>query len=256
MRKLDTIIERYQYLFENAGKFNLGIFVGGFKPPHKGHFYTALGALGLKAGFIKDQDCICDHVFVIISGKSRTDSNDDISIEVDSDMSQDIWQLYVNRYDIYDRITPSVAKVPAPVIEVENRLKHIISDGGVTIGPRKIDIEDLNIHLIIGEKDQETDGMPSKRYQYFIHNDKHTGNFYKNVEGSEKFKGNIKECVATSDYSASDVRSEILNIAIKTGDAETLIDNDDILRSHLPDNVEVQEVWDILSRGTPFDDRK
>jgi len=98
--------------------------------------------------------------------------------------------------------------------------------------------------------------MPSKRYQYFIHNDKHTGNFYKNVEGSEKFKGNIKECVATSDYSASDVRSEILNIAIKTGDAETLIDNDDILRSHLPDNVEVQEVWDILSRGTPFDDRK
>jgi hypothetical protein len=252
MSNFNQIIERC--ILENSGSFNLGIFVGGFKPPHKGHFYTALGALGLKDGFIKDQNCVCDHVLVIITGKSRFDQRDDISIEVDSEMSKDIWQLYTNRYDIYDRITSSIARVPAPVIEVENKLKEIIHDDGITLDNQFINIHDLNIHLIIGEKDQEPDGLPSKRYQYFIHNDKHTGNFYNNIKGSDKLKGRIIECVATSDYSASDVRSEILNIAIKAGDAETVIDNEDILKDHLPDDVNVEEIWSILSRGTPFDD--
>jgi hypothetical protein len=255
MSRFNTIFKEQYQLLENTGDFNLGIFVGGFKPPHKGHFYTALGALGLKDDFIKDQDCICDHLMVIITGKSRFDKKDDISIEVDGEMSKDIWQLYVNRYNVFDRISPTIARVPAPVIEVENKLKEIIHDDGITLNNQFIKIENLNIHLIIGEKDEESGDTPSKRYQYFIHNDNHQGNFYKNIDNSNKLKGKIKECISTSDYSASDVRSEILNIAMKAGDAETMISNEDVLNDHLPDDVNVEEVWDILRRGTPFDDR-
>ena len=42
---------------------------------------------------------------------------------------------------------------------------------------------------------------------------------------------------------------------MKAGDAETMISNEDVLNDHLPDDVNVEEVWDILRRGTPFDDR-
>ena len=258
MKKFDILCQRYgNYLLtEDQGDFNLGIFVGGFKPPHKGHFYTTLGILGLRSGFIKDQDCVCDHVMVIITGKSRFDKQDDISIEVDSEMSKDIWQLYTNRYNLYDRITPEIARVPLPVIEVENKLKEIIHDGGIRLDNNFISIDNLKIHLVIGEKDQGKDGKPSGRYQYFISNKDHVGNFYKNVPGSEALKGNIRECIATSDYSASDVRSEILNIAIRSGDAETVVDNADVLNQHLPDDIHTDEVWEILSRGTPFDGKQ
>ena len=58
MSGFDTLYK--QILCENTGLFNVGIFPGAFKPPHKGHFSTALNACMQN-----------DVIWLFVSDKSR-----------------------------------------------------------------------------------------------------------------------------------------------------------------------------------------
>lgn len=113
----------------------IALYPGGFKPPHGGH-YAAAKHLGEKAEQVK----------VLISPKSRAAHNESSRIEISSDMSQQIWNLYTANDN---NISAQVVKVPSPVGAVYDFIENEAVEGDTIV-------------LGVGAKEGASDGRYAK----------------------------------------------------------------------------------------------
>lgn len=82
------------YFFESVGK-SIGLYAGGFKPPHKGHFHIA-----------QQLSKEVDEIIIFIGHKIREGE-----IELNNQQSEDIWKIYASYIDkpikfVKSHITP------------------------------------------------------------------------------------------------------------------------------------------------------
>jgi hypothetical protein len=246
MSSFDNYIDSYlgKFLFEDVeidDAYNLGIFIGKFKPPHKGHFNTLEGLLGEGENVFSTEypqdivQCKCDGAIVIISNKSKVEdfNNDGITLEVTPEISEKIWRLFVMDKPYRDRVAFAIDNPVRGAIDI---LEKISQDGGYD----GIPIEKLNIRLFVGEEEGEPGEIDMsatekemKRYDYILRNQSNLG-----FEGDDK----VKVCVMARGDSATAVREKIARIAIDKMDLETLSVN-------IPEHVDISVFWHVVKQS-------
>ena len=68
-------MKSFKLFVENTGNFSIGFFPGAFKPPHKGHFHTAVQAAAEN-----------DSVVILVSGSDREG--------ITTDKAFQVWKIY------------------------------------------------------------------------------------------------------------------------------------------------------------------
>lgn len=68
-------MKSFKLFVESAGNFSIGFFPGAFKPPHKGHFHTAVQAAAEN-----------DSVVILVSGSDREG--------ITTDKAFQVWKIY------------------------------------------------------------------------------------------------------------------------------------------------------------------
>lgn len=222
--------------FHNRGKNDIrpgiGFFPGGFKPPHIGHFAAAQSILGIDMSnpetggpILLDGSITSDFLYVLIGHAPRgtgpqnqnwkklksakvkdTDAMDIAgSSMISKEMSQDIWNLYVNSAtpSIKGSVDVTVSPHASPVIGMEMKILDLDADKFKT----------HTINLYAGAEDQS-------RYQYF------TGDKFKmKISESKNIEPNLISIKANHlDRlgSATDARSQVLRVAAEQADIETI----------------------------------
>ena len=133
---LNQLVKNREIVFEAAKKKkesktlsdSIGLFPGGFKPPHKGHLSVVLSAL--KEGIQK--------VIILISSKSREGSDK----VWDAKSSQKIWSQLLKEEGISAKVEVQVSPFPSPVLAAYKFLEE------------NPNISGKNIYLIKSSKDE------------------------------------------------------------------------------------------------------
>ena len=98
----------------NSGE-RIGLFPGKFKPPHAGHF------LGAKE-MIDSYDA--DKVFIIISKKPVKRETEGGLFIVFPEISEKMWNTYIDKNGYKGKIIPVVSKYPSPIADSYEMLKE------------------------------------------------------------------------------------------------------------------------------------
>ena len=93
----------------------IGLFPGKFKPPHAGHF------LGAKE-MIDSYDA--DKVFIIISKKPVKRETEGGLFIVFPEISEKMWNTYIDKNGYKGKIIPIVSKYPSPIVDSYEMLKE------------------------------------------------------------------------------------------------------------------------------------
>ena len=131
---LSQLIKNRESIFEAAKKKSktlsdsIGLFPGGFKPPHKGHMSVVLSALN--EGIEK--------VIILISSKSREGGDRDW----DAKSSKEIWDYLLEEEGISNKVEAQISKFPSPVLSA---YKFLEEDSGIS---------GKNIYMIKSTKDE------------------------------------------------------------------------------------------------------
>jgi hypothetical protein len=131
---LSQLINNRESFFEAAKKKSktlsdsIGLFPGGFKPPHKGHMSVVLSALN--EGIEK--------VIILISSKSREGGDRDW----DAKSSKEIWDYLLEEEGISNKVEAQISKFPSPVLSA---YKFLEEDSGIS---------GKNIYMIKSTKDE------------------------------------------------------------------------------------------------------
>ena len=273
MKNFDDYINSYlsRYIFEQnepetTDKYKLGIFIGKFKPPHRGHFNTLAGILGEGENVFSTRypqdipDCICNEAVVVVSNKpvisgengkelpakSISDlkkqgmSTEDIARQLGAGMiftdelAKNIWDLFITTSSIAGK---AEVRIDHPVSGAISLLENIKNTGSY----KGIPIDRLNIRLFVGEEegdDNEIDVKETenqmKRYSYILKNQRE-------ILGTDDEEP-VKVCVMGRSTSATVVREKILRVSIEGSDIQTLQEN-------IPEHVDVSAFWDLASQA-------
>lgn len=106
-----------------------GVFPGGFKPPHIGHYKIVEKMLGLKN---TDGDFVVQEVRVLISPKERV-AEGDRDIIVDAEMSKEIWDIFLNGRI---RAKAVITDVKSPIHATYNFLADEMPEGSTMVVAR------------------------------------------------------------------------------------------------------------------------
>jgi len=218
---------------ESSGGKRIGLFPGKFKPPHAGHF------LGAKE-MIDSYDA--DVVFIIISKKSVKRETEGGLFIVSPEVSEKMWNTYIDENGYNGKIVPITSKYPSPIVDTYEMLKEFSPGTSVLVSKGEKDGADARFDRM--EKFIAKNNLPVKAVQVdgSMSDTGATGTLLGNAIANRDIES-FKKMVPLSGSSAMKLWEEIVS---------QVIDEDFDLYSQ-PETAVLSEVWRMIDEALEID---